>query len=837
MNEDVQEFYFRDPRLGMTLVGRLLVRVLSYVSYLVLIVATFVLLIADIPWFRGSGVLLGLFLLDRLIHAREGDRPLSELPARGRVNTARYMAPAAFSVLQSAYDKARLLRRNFYLEIVRELLGDKWIAEGLSRLDLAIPEFRSKLDNLLEESGAANVVLSKEERMAQMGTLVEGALRRAHADGHEFVHTDDLFAGAAEIHDPMLERLLSTFSLDTTDLHQALMFTSARRQFARHIPKFLGAIRLESQRGLRHRIMNRAWTSRPTPMLDRFGTDFTDRAREGQAGFLIGHAEEYARLKDTLARPINPNALLVGEAGIGKETLISHLAYEIIKDEVPAALFDKRLVELHLADLVSGAEAGELQARLKAVIEEIIVAGNVILYIPDVHNLVKTSGTAYLSAADALMPVIMNNAFPVVGSTYPREFKEFVEPRSDFTGAFEVIHVGEISEEEAKKILSYESVILEAQTNVVVTFAAIRASVNLAKRYLRNKFLPASAEELLKGAIVSAKRRGEKRLTEEEVIRAAEEKAHVPIHRAGGAEAQALLNLESTIHESFIDQEEAVKAVADALREYRSGLAVSAGPIASFLFVGPTGVGKTELAKTLARVQFGSESAMVRFDMTEYQDKQSFYRFIGSPDGAVKGAMTEAILEKPYSLILLDEFEKAFPDILNLFLQVFDDGRLTDNLDRVVDFKNTILIATSNAHSDLINESLSKGESIANIAEYLKRRLADVFRPELLNRFTRTVIFKDLSVADIKKIAALNLKKVADTLMGQGIMFSFDDAVVEYVARAGYDPAFGARPLRRVIDENIRSVLAQEILKSSLGRGGTVKATMEGDAIKIIRAS
>jgi ATP-dependent Clp protease ATP-binding subunit ClpA len=438
---------------------------------------------------------------------------------------------------------------------------------------------------------------------------------------------------------------------------------------------------------------------------------------------------------------------------------------------------------------------------------------------------VHTSGTAYLSAADALMPVIMGDNFPIVGSTYPKEFKQFIEPRSDFSGAFEEIPISEISEADAEKLLTYECSIFENDSGIEITFGAIKRAVFLAKKFLRSKFLPASAEELLKSALVDAEDRGEKTLTPERVTAVAEEKVNIPMHEAEGDEAEKLLNMESTIHGKIVGQEEAVKAVAQALREYRSGLTRKGGPIASFLFVGPTGVGKTELAKVLTEIQFGSEKMMVRFDMTEYQDKQSFYRFIGSPDGQVRGALTDAIIAKPYSLVLLDEFEKAYPDILNLFLQVFDDGRLTDGLGRVVDFTNTIIIATSNAHSDIINEALSKGESIADISEYVKARLIDVFKPELLNRFSKIIVFKNLEPDDLTKIVAFNLRDLVAMVQDQGIYLDFTPEALNEIAKLGYDPAFGARPLRRVIDEKVRAPLSEAILAKKVVKGGKVKLT------------
>jgi len=466
---------------------------------------------------------------------------------------------------------------------------------------------------------------------------------------------------------------------------------------------------------------------------------------------------------------------------------------------------------------------------MKAIVDEIFMAGNIILYIPDIHNLVRTSGTTYLSAADALMPVITANTFPIVGTSYPKEFKQFIEPRSDFVGMFESIMVNEISEADAEKVLTYESFLLERQSKVAVSFGAIKRAVILAKKYLRDKYLPSSAEELLKSAIVDAERRGEKTVTPDRVTAVAEEKVNIPMHEAEGDEAEKLLHMEELIHHRIIGQDEAVKAVAQALREYRSGLTRKGGPIASFLFVGPTGVGKTELAKILAELQFGSQKMMVRFDMTEYQDKTSFYRFIGSPDGSTRGALPDAVMEKPYSLVLLDEVEKAFPDILNVFLQVLDDGRLTDNMGRVVDFTNTIIIATSNAHSDIINEALSKGESMTDISDYLKARLTDVLKPELLNRFSKIIVFKNLDPRELPRIAEINTGELVAAAKSQGITLSFSPEAIARIAKLGYDPAFGARPLRRTIDEQIRAPLSEAMLAKKIVKGARVTCVVKDD--------
>lgn len=807
----------------MTVLGRMLVRVAAWTTYLICSAAAFTFLISSIFRLRFISILLVLFLLDVFLHRRDGDMPTFEIPAMGFVNVAPVMRPSTYGIIERAFDAGAIARRDFFLEVLGRLIELPEIQEGMRRLNVPLKEFKEKWEDFIHEESGEKI--SKDSRLRDAERLALSAFAEAVSAKHVFVEAVDLFSGLARIGDVPVDRLFNIFSIEAGDLERAFIFSrEARARGLGRIPEMLGGFIPETHHRVRHRVMNRAWTSLPTPTLDACSVDFTDLAREERIGFLIGHEEEYSRLVETLSRPVNPNALLIGDAGIGKEAIVQHLAFQLSKDDVPKTLFDKRLVALEIQSLVAGAPPEVLTGRLKSVIDEINMAGNIVLYIPDIHNLVKTSGQAYLSAADALMPVIMNNAFPVVGATYPKEFKQSIELRSDFIGAFEQIHVNEISPADAEKILTYESLIIEKQSRVEVSFGAIKQAVGLAKKYIHGKFLPASAEELLKSAVVEAERTGEKQIGPELVTAVVESKTHIPIREAGGAEADNLLHLEEIIHRRFIDQEEAVKAIATALREYRSGLSRRGGPIASFLFVGPTGVGKTELAKILADLQFGSEKMMTRFDMTEYQDKPSLIRFIGSPDGSTRGALTDAVIEKPYGLILLDEFEKAHPDILNLFLQVFDDGRLTDGLGRTADFTNTILIATSNAHSDIINDALGKGESMADIAEYLKARLVDVFKPELINRFSKLVVFKNLGSAELAKIVELNLKEFSSTLSDQGIAMEFDQSVISALVKLGYDPAFGARPLRRAIEEYLRAPLAEEILAKKITKGMKVRA-------------
>ena len=828
-------FYFFDPRFEMTHAGRLFVRVFLFSGYVVLAAASLTFLLSDISWIFWIGALLFVFLLDRLKHFGQANRSLQKnIPTQA--NLADYMTPATFAVLEYAFDRA-LLGGNFYLFLLKRLLDRKDIQTGIERMDLNFKELHDKTEELLKESIEDKKYVAEGQRQKLKGE-VEKALRlslaQAAAADNRFIEPKDLFAALSYCDSSAVLRVLQLFNIDPGDLQNALIFSRYKDTLGclRRLPVTVGGFVYRPYK-IRHRIMNRAWSARPTPLLDQYSEDLTDYARLEKIGLLIGHEKEYDRLVDILSRPTKPNVLLVGDPGSGKETLVNHLAYKITKDEVPPELFDKRLVLLRIGSVMAGASvSGELQARVMKIIEEIVRAGNIILYIPDIHNLVKTSGKEAINAADIFLPAFASSAFSVIGTTYPKEYKKTIESQGDFSKVFENIPVEEISVEDATRLLIYDSIILERQYKIKVTFGAVKQAVALASKYFRDKLLPSSADDLLKEALSDAKDKGDKVLNIDDIIDIAQRRVNIPLRQAKSAEAEKLLNLEQLIHERLIDQEEAVKAVSRALREYRSGLSRKGGPIANFLFVGPTGVGKTELSKILANIQFGSKDAMIRFDMSEYQDKQSIFRFIGSPDGSVSGALTEAVMRRPYSLVLLDEFEKAHSDILNLFLQVFDDGRLTDNMGRVVDFQNTVIIATSNAHSNFIKESLEAGRSMAEISEELKKKLTEYFRPELINRFSNIIVFRSLSPADTVAIAGILLADLTNEVnKNQGIHLDFSKEVVQKIAEWGYDPVFGARPLRGVISDKVRSVLAEKILKGEIGKGGNVLVKLEDNVL------
>ena len=822
----MSDLYFKSKRIFLSQAGDFLARLLGYSAYVVVVAVTLVLLLSQNARLIALGILFALFLADRAMHIGDGERNLVEI-GRGKGNVGDALTPSSYRILSSAFRKSKGANVSFYLVLLELLVERDDICEILKRLDV-------KPEILLQKAAVAfdgKGKFSKESYLSVLGDLVSRAYENARSHNDVFIYPRNLFAGIFDVGDADLEKVFIASGIKKEDVESAVVFGKWRKIFGapRFMPKIIGGF-AHRPGFLRHRTMNRAWTARPTPTLDKFSTDLTDLARSEAVGFLIGHEKEYEELLQVIARPGKPNAILVGEAGAGKSTIIDHLAFSIIKDEVPEELFDKRLVSLEIGNLLGNATPEVLTARLNDITEEILLAGNIVLFVPNMHDLFRTSKET-VNAIDIILPIVKSAAIPVIGETYPREFKTYIEPRSDFLEQFEVVRVDEISEEEAVKFLIYQSLLLERQYRVFVPFSVIKESVYLAKRYFHAKLLPGSAVDLLKQTLAEAVENKKKSISVQDVDMVAENLSRIPIQRVTADEALKLLGLEDVIHKKLIDQDAAVSAVARALREYRSGLSRKGGPIAAFLFVGPTGVGKTELSKILAEVQFGSKTAMQRFDMSEYQDKTSIFRLIGTPDGSKTGTLTDAVSDNPYTLVLLDEFEKAHPDVLNLFLQVFDDGRLTDSLGKTVDFQNTIIIATSNANSDFIKSEIEKGKRVEDIAGELKQKLSDFFRPELLNRFSDIVVFRDLKEDEIKKIAGLSVNELKEALgEDKGIDIVYDDAVLGELGRRGYDPVFGARPLRKVISDDIKSVLANKILDGSLGNGDTVTITFQNGA-------
>lgn len=570
--------------------------------------------------------------------------------------------------------------------------------------------------------------------------------------------------------------------------------------------------------------MNRAMTAIATPILNRFASDLTLLARKGYLEPCVARDAELERIL-SLAAARKPGVLLVGNPGTGKNTIISGLAQLMVAEQVPDSLKDKRLVNLSLAAIVSGAAAsGSAEQRISAVLSEITRSGNIALCLTDLHNMIGVRTTAgELDLTEILSSVASRGRFFLLATTTPSDYKRYLEGAA-IDQVLEKININEPEGNQAIQILEVASLPLEVKHQVFFSYDAIASAVALSSRYVHDRYLPEKGLTVLEdSAIAVHKERGKYSIIQkQDIARVVSDKTKIPLTQITEAESQKLLHLEEKIHEKMVDQEPAVKAIANALRRARAQLRDAGRPIANFLFLGPTGVGKTQLAKVVAEIYFGSAKNMIRLDMSEYQEESNVQRLIGSQQNP-SGYLTEAVRQNPFALILLDELEKAHPEILNLFLQVMDDGRLTDGLGRAIDFTNAIIIATSNVGAQYIYDAIRQNQPYEKIKNGLiENQLKSAYRPEFLNRFDEIIVFKPLTQNDINQIAILLLGEVVQQMAAKGIKLEFTEPALYELAAAGFDPEFGARPLRRVIQEKVTNALAAYLIQGEIERRDTV---------------
>jgi ATP-dependent Clp protease ATP-binding subunit ClpA len=530
-----------------------------------------------------------------------------------------------------------------------------------------------------------------------------------------------------------------------------------------------------------------------------------------------GREKEYNLLLETMQKPQNNNVLLVGEIGTGKSNLVENYIFQSYEAELPKKLNHRRFLELMIGPLIAGAAGREdLETRLQAVIDEVKHSVNVILYIPEFQNLLGSSSYK-LDLSGAILPYLQDGKMPIVATMSKGEYKKYFE-NSALREVFEVIILEEPNFDDALKMLFQKTDEIENQNGVILSYSAVVAAVKYADKYEPSAVLPGTAVDLLNAVSNQVKiARGNKAIVmANDVTSAVEQKSKIPVGAPSQKEKTVLLNLENEMHKSVIGQDEAVSQVAEALRRIRAGIAREK-PI-SFLFLGPTGVGKTETAKTLARLYFGGESHIIRVDMSEYGTSDGLNRLIQS--GAQ--SFLDKVASHPFSLVLLDEFEKADSKILNLFLQVFDDGRMTDTNGRTISFTNTIIISTSNAGSEFIRESSAKKMELTNqeLMDYLQKQ--GIFTPELLNRFDSVVTFKPLDITQIASVTQLVVQELAAKLAVQDIILFVSPQAVAKISKDGYSREFGARPLRRFVQDNIEDVIAKKILAGEIGRGDNI---------------
>lgn len=571
--------------------------------------------------------------------------------------------------------------------------------------------------------------------------------------------------------------------------------------------------------------INRSYTAIATPNLDTHSQDLTQLARSGYLGICTDRDEETEQIFQAVESG-RTGVILVGQPGVGKTTIINGLARRMVSEDVPRILQDKRLVSLDLPSLVAGASRpGEIEQRLQIILSEVARSGNIILFVKDIHNMIGVKTTeGELDISEILVSILKQNLFFILATSTPGEYRRLIEGQS-LDEVFKKINVEEPGKNISIQILETQAAFIEAKENIYFSYNALNQAVDLSTRYLHEQFLPQKAINLIKDAAIAVKnKRGKKSIVQgEDIASLVAERTKIPVNKITEKETEKLLNLEDQIHQRLIDQNEAVGMVSSALRRARTELRSQKKPIVNLLFLGPTGVGKTELAKTVADVYFGDENRMIRLDMSEYQEKSSINRLIGVPGGEKGGLLTEEVRLNPSSILLLDEIEKAHPDILNVFLQVMDDGRLTDALGRTIDFTNMIIIGTSNAGTDFIQEEINKQTSVEIITEILIReKLKPYFRPEFLNRFDGVIVFKPLGMEEIKQIAKLLLKKLTKQLEEKGIILKVTEEAVKELAEEGFDPAFGARPLNRVIQNRVSDILAKSLLTGKINRRDVV---------------
>lgn len=573
--------------------------------------------------------------------------------------------------------------------------------------------------------------------------------------------------------------------------------------------------------------LDRAMTAVATPYLNSFSTDITVSAQYGQLEATVARDKEI----DEVFRIIDAgkqSVVLVGDRGVGKTAIINGIAQRMVAEDIPKRLKDKRLVQLSISTLLAGTTISGAQERLLRIMHEVRRAGNIMLFIPNIHDLIGGStiaGGEGMDVSEVLAEALSAGNFLTFATTTTDGYNRHML-NSEVGQLFSKVTVEEMDETQAIEALESKVAMVEYRQRVFFAYSALQKAVEYAAKFLHDQRLPESALHIIAEAASAVRSsRGQHALvTDEDIAGIVGQKTGIPVSALSDDESSKLLHLEEVMHTRVIGQTEAVSLVANALRRARANVRSSGRPIANFLFLGPTGVGKTELAKTIAEVYFGGEERMVRLDMSEYQDTASVYRLIGQPGMQGSGILTEAVRQKPFSLVLLDELEKAHRDVLNIFLQVFDDGRLTDSTGRVIDFTNTIVIATSNAGTAYVQEQTAAGVDLEEIKQaLLSKELRDYYRPEFLNRFDSIVLFRPLTRDNIKQVASLMLRSISKTLeTDQGVTLEVTDAALESLAEVGFDPQFGARPMRRAIQDTVQNALAELILEKKLQRRDVV---------------
>ncbi|MEX1029786.1 MAG: ATP-dependent protease ATP-binding subunit ClpC [Paenibacillaceae bacterium] len=795
----------------------------------------------------------------------------------------------AQKVLALAQEEAVRLGHNnigtehILLGLIRE--GEGIAAKALIALGLGLEKIQDEVESLIGRGQEQPTNIAYTPRAKK---VIELSMDEARKLGHTYVGTEHILLGLIREGEGVAARVLNNLGVSLNKARQQVL-------------QLLGSSEsVSTSHGSNANVS--------TPTLDSLARDLTVIAREGNLDPVIGRSKEIERVIQVLSRRTKNNPVLIGEPGVGKTAIAEGLAQKIVNNEIPETLRDKRVMTLDMGSVVAGTKyRGEFEDRLKKIMDEIRQAGNVIIFIDELHTLIGAGGAeGAIDASNILKPALARGELQCIGATTLDEYRKYIEKDAALERRFQPIMVEQPTPEETILILHGLRDRYEAHHRVKITDEAIVQAVKLSDRYIPDRFLPDKAIDLIDEASSKVRLRSytvppnlkqlenklddirkekdsavqsqefekaaslrdteqkmreeldrtknewkEKQgrtdtaVTPEDIAQIVASWTGIPVSQLAEEETDRLLKMEGILHERIIGQDEAVVAVSKAIRRARAGLKDPKRPIGSFIFLGPTGVGKTELARALAESMFGDENAVIRIDMSEYMEKHSTSRLVGAPPGYVGyeegGQLTEKVRRKPYSVVLLDEIEKAHPEVFNILLQVLEDGRLTDSKGRSVDFRNTLIIMTSNVGAEMIKKNSSlgftavqdSGKDYSNMKDKVTGELKKSFRPEFLNRIDEIIVFHSLDETHILRIVSLMSEELRKRLNEQEIDFVLTDEAKKFLAKEGYDPTYGARPLRRAIQKHIEDRLSEELLKGTIGKGHTLVIDLKDGALTV----
>ena len=768
--------------------------------------------------------------------------------------------------------------------------GTNVAAKALSSIGIDLYTVRQRVHELVEKEDFDDLETEEIGYSPEAKTIMEYAVEQAQALGHDYIGTEHILLGIIYDTESIACEILISLGADLDIIHDAIL-DLLNEDTLNDMPKLNVFKENKAPKKDNNTKDNKQKNNSATPLLDKYGRDLNILAQEEKIDPVIGRNHEIERVIQILSRRTKNNPILIGEPGVGKTAVTEGLAQRLINGNIPKVLASKRIISLNMASLVAGTKyRGDFEDRLKKIIDEIIENKNIILFIDEMHTLIGAGAAeGSMDAANILKPALSRGEIQVIGATTLKEYKKYIEKDSALERRFQTIMVNEPSAKDAISILKGIRNKYEEFHCAKITDEAIKAAVKISQRYITDRFLPDKAIDLMdeaaakvrlktvniptnisqleqkiqdlkkakekaidnqdyelaatirdqeiqiKEELATAKTAWEKQnnaqiaVTEEDIADVATLWTGIPVKRLVAKEADRLLHIEDIIHKRVVGQNEGVNAVAKAIRRARAGLKDPKRPIGSFLFLGPTGVGKTELARSLAEAIFGDESAMIRFDMSEYMEKHTVSRMLGAPPGYIGydegGLLTNAVRRKPYAVILLDEIEKAHPDIFNILLQVLDDGRLTDSQGRTVDFKNTVIIMTSNAGAFKLQPQKTNTMGFAvnedkQIKQNAKKIVMDEvkrqFKPEFLNRIDEIIIFEPLTDKELTQIVTLLLNDVQKRLAEMDIELIIKDEVKSYLLKHGTDTIYGARPLKRAVQRYLQDPLAEQLLQKSI---------------------